>query len=89
MKDMSTNTISRPKKSTSIRIDADVFDKIKSMAESEHRTFSNYVEYILIKMLDQEPIDRTDSICQGLREVKMIKDGKLKAKTADELFDEL
>lgn len=32
---MDTNTISRPKKSTSIRIDADVFDKVKSMAESD------------------------------------------------------
>lgn len=30
-----------------------------------------------------------EGICQGLREVKMIKEGKLKAKSADELFDEL
>ena len=30
-----------------------------------------------------------ERICQGLREVKMIKEGKLTAKSADELFDEL
>ena len=33
--------------------------------------------------------DLLEGICQGLREVKMIKEGKLKAKSADELFDEL
>lgn len=33
--------------------------------------------------------DLLEEICQGLREVKMIKEGKLKAKSADELFDEL
>lgn len=86
---MSTNVIAKTKKSTSIRIDADVFDRIKSLAEEEHRTFSNYIEYALIKILDQNTIDRTNDICQSLREVKMIKDGKLKAKTADELYDEL
>ena len=33
--------------------------------------------------------DLLEGIWQGLREVKMIKEGKLKAKSADELFDEL
>lgn len=33
--------------------------------------------------------DLLEGICQGLREVKMIKEGQLKVKSADELFDEL
>lgn len=33
--------------------------------------------------------DLTEGICQALREVKMIEEGKLKAKSIDELFDEL
>lgn len=33
--------------------------------------------------------DLTSRMCRALYEVKMIREGKLKAKTADELFDEL
>ena len=33
--------------------------------------------------------DLTGKICQALREVKMMREGKLKAKTIDELLDEL
>ena len=33
--------------------------------------------------------DLLEGICQGLREVKMKKEGKIKAKSADELFYEL
>lgn len=86
---MNTSVISRPKKSTSIRIDADVFDKVKSMAAEEHRSFSNYVEYVLMNMLDKEPVDHTESICQALREVKMIKDGKIEEPSMDDLLNEL
>ena len=44
---------------------------------------------ILFEIIPQQSIDRNEGICQGLREVKMIKKGKLKAKSADELFDEI
>lgn len=44
---------------------------------------------VIAKPKKSNSIDRTNDICQSLREVKMIKDGKLKAKTADELYDEL
>ena len=86
---MSTNIIPRPKKSTFIRIDADVFDRVKSIAEEEHRSFSNYIEYVLIKMLGQETVDHTENICQALREVKMIKDGKIEEPSMDDLLNEL
>lgn len=33
--------------------------------------------------------DLTGKICQALREVKMMREGKLKAKTIDDLLDEL
>ena len=44
---------------------------------------------ILLDAVSKRSVDRTDGICQGLREVRMIKDGKLKSKFADELLDEL
>lgn len=86
---MNTNTISRPKISTSIRIDAEIFDKAKSIADEEHRSFSNYIEYLLIKTLEEEPLDRTDNICQSLREVRMMKEGKIEEPSMDELINEL
>lgn len=89
---MNTSVISRPKKSTSIRIDADVFDRVKSIAEEEHRSFSNYIEYVLLKVLDKEelePVDHTDRICQALREVKMMKEGKIKETSMEEFLNEL
>ena len=90
---MNTSVISKPKKSTSIRIDADVFDRVKSIAEEEHRSFSNYIEYVLLKVLDQEGrkpvVDHTERICQALREVKMMKEGKIKETSMEEFLNDL
>ena len=47
----------------------------------------------LIPVDDQDIVtnksDLTERICQALREVKMIESGQLKAKTIDDLIDEL
>ena len=80
----------KTKTSASIRIDTDLLNTLKSNAKKDNRSFSNYMETILFDVVaQQQPRDITEGICQGLREVKMIKDGKLKSKSADELFDEL
>ena len=90
---METSLISKPKISTSIRIDADVFERAKSIAEEEHRSFSSYIEYVLLKVLDKEKlepvVDHTDRICQALREVKMMKEGKIKETSMEEFLNEL
>lgn len=90
---MNTSVMSKPKKSTSIRIDADVLDRVKSIAEEEHRSFSNYIEYVLLKVLDQEEqkpvVDYTERICQALREVKMMKEGKIKETSMEEFLNDL
>ena len=83
------STIIKTKTSTSIRIDTDLLNILKSNAKRDNRSLSNYLETILFEIIPQQSIDRTEGICQGLREVKMIKKGKLKAKSADELFDEI
>ena len=83
------STTIKTKSSASIRIDTDLLNILKSNAKRAIRSLSNYLETILFEIIPQQPIDRTEGICQGLREVKMIKEGKLKAKSADELFDEL
>ena len=83
------STTIKTKSSASIRIDTDLLNILKSNAKRDNRSLSNYLETILFEIIPQQSIDRTEEICQGLREVKMIKEGKLKAKFADELFDEL
>ena len=84
------STVMKKKSSASIRIDTDLLNTLKSNAKKDNRSFSNYMETILFDVVaQQQPRDITEGICQGLREVKMIKDGKLKSKSADELFDEL
>lgn len=36
-----------------LRLTDDVFDKIGLLAASEHRSMTNYIEYVLIKHLEQ------------------------------------
>lgn len=83
------STTIKTKSSASIRIDTDLLNILKSNAKRDNRSLSNYLETILFEIIPQKSFDRTEGICQGLREVKMIKEGKLEAKSADELFDEL
>ena len=83
------STTIKTKSSASIRIDTDLLNILKSNAKIDNRSLSNYLETILFEIIPQQSIDRTEGISQGLREVKMIKEGKLEAKSADELFDEL
>lgn len=37
----------------------------------------------------QQPRDLTGSICQALREIKMMKEGKIKELSMDDLLDEI
>lgn len=43
----------------------------------------------LLSLKKERKIDLTARICQGLREVKLIMDGQLKAKSMDDLLKEL
>lgn len=72
------STTIKTKSSASIRIDTDLLNILKSNAKRDNRSLSNYLETILFEIIPQQPIDRTEGICQGLREVKMIKEGKRK-----------
>lgn len=36
-----------------LRLADDVFDKIGALAADEHRSMTNYIEYVLIKHLEQ------------------------------------
>lgn len=51
-----------------LRLSEEVFDKIGVLAANEHRSLTNYIEYVLLKHLkdmesEQKPVDtnRTDS----------------------------
>ncbi len=41
-----------------LRLTDDVFDKIGELAASEHRSMTNYIEYVLIKHLEQVEKER-------------------------------
>jgi hypothetical protein len=79
----------KTKSTASIRIDTGLLNTLKNNAKRDNRSFSNYLETILLEVVAKQSVDHTEGICQGLQEVRMIKDGKLKAKSADELFNEL
>ena len=79
----------KTKSSASIRIDTGLLNALKDNARRDNRSFSNYLETILFDVIAHQPVDYTEGICQGLREVRMIKDGKLQAKSVDDLIDEL
>ncbi len=84
------STAVKTKSSASIRIDTDLLNILKSNAKRDNRSFSNYMETILFEVIaQQQPQDITEGICQGLREVKMMKEGKLKELSMDDLLDEL
>lgn len=36
-----------------LRLSDEVFDKIGMLATSEHRSITNYIEYVLLKHLDE------------------------------------
>ena len=52
-----------------LRLTDDVFDKIGALAASEHRSMTNYIEYVLIKHLEQAEKER------GVIDAKTIKEG--------------
>ena len=41
-----------------LRLTDDVFDKIGTLAANEHRSMTNYIEYVLIKHLEQVEQER-------------------------------
>jgi len=52
-------------------------------------TQNKYKSLLSIKKANSKANNITSRICQALREVKMIKEGKLKVKSMDELLDGL
>lgn len=63
---------------------------MKKNSYKKNRLIRNERKSLLsIKMANNKANNITSRICQALHEVKMIKRGKLKAKTMDELLDEL
>ncbi len=47
-----------PKRVFTLRLADDVFDKIGALAANEHRSMTNYIEYVLIKHLEQVEKER-------------------------------
>lgn len=41
-----------------LRLSDEVFDKIGALASSQHRSMTNYIEYILIKHLEEVEAER-------------------------------
>ena len=41
------------KEATSLKLDKDVFERVKSQAKKENRTMANFIETVLIKYLEE------------------------------------
>ncbi len=83
------DTAVKTKSSASIRIDTELLNTLKNNAKRDNRSLSNYMETILFDVIARQAADRTEGLCQSLREVRMIKDGQLRGKSAEELCNEL
>ena len=42
------------KEATSLKIDKDVFERVKTQAKKENRTMANFIETVLIKYLEEQ-----------------------------------
>jgi antitoxin (DNA-binding transcriptional repressor) of toxin-antitoxin stability system len=62
------------------------FEAIKQGRKIVVKTRSNG-SFNIVPIVQEETL--TDRICNGLKEVKMIRDGKLKGKNAEDLLNEL
>lgn len=48
-----------------LRMTDDVFDKIGMLATSEHRSMTNYIEYVLLKHLESVEAERGEIIVRS------------------------
>lgn len=64
-----------------------LYDELGKKGYVERVPLNNDMSAPLWRLVNSN--DRTERICQSLREIRMIKDSGQKPKTADELFDEL
>lgn len=63
--------------------------KYNKTTNYEHKKKDKTKRQNIIILKKERKIDLTARICQGLREVKLIMDGQLKAKSMDDLLKEL
>lgn len=52
-----------------LRLEDDVFDKIGALATAEHRSMTNYIEFVLLKHIEEVESERGPVICQS-QEIK-------------------
>lgn len=45
-----------------LRLSDEVFDKIGVLATSEHRSMTNYIEYVLLKHIEEIELERGEII---------------------------
>ena len=50
---MEKNDMATNKRVFTLRLTDEVFDKIGALATAEHRSMTNYIEYVLLKHLDE------------------------------------
>lgn len=72
---------------TKTEVNGKLYDELGKKGYVERVSQNNEMSAPLWRLVNSN--DRTESISQSLREIRMIKDCELKPKTADELFDEL
>lgn len=63
------NTISINKKTTSLRLAEDLYERIQALAKQENRSVNNYIETILFDAVGYEPNATTKTAMQEAKEI--------------------
>ncbi len=81
------STITKDKKMTSLRLNADLYRRIKKLADREHRSFNNYVESLLFReAYHLEPNEETK---KAIEESHSEKSHLKRYDNAEDLFNDL
>jgi hypothetical protein len=81
------NTIEIKKKSTSLRLNLNLYTHIEKLAKSENRSLNNFIETTLFDALEyREPNETTK---KAIAEFKKDKKNLKRYSSAKELFDDL
>lgn len=82
---------SETKKSTSLRLNRDLYSRIKKEAKRENRSINNFLETLIDEALEEKKhanhLER--EISQSVRELNLIREGKLKGISSKSLLNEL
>lgn len=75
------------KKMTSLRLNAELYKRVKKLADREHRSFNNYVESLLFR--EVYPLEPNEETKKAIEEAHLEKPHLKRYDNAEDLFNDL